>query len=117
MKIYDLTGALIFEGTDLREADLRGADLRGADLEGADLRGANLEGANLGEKDILVYIEHPSYPLTFLTNSVQAGCQIHSPQEWLEMTRDGIYEMDKDKAIHFYPTLVRLIKAIYPELA
>lgn len=51
-KIFNTSGELIFEGTDLFGADLAGADLRGADLSNvdlcdADLRLADLCGANL----------------------------------------------------------------------
>ena len=47
MKIKNLRGDIIFDGTDLREADLQGANLRVADLQGVNLQGANLQGANL----------------------------------------------------------------------
>jgi len=47
MKIYSLSGKLLFEGANLRGADLRDAYLKNTYLEVANLEGANLEGANL----------------------------------------------------------------------
>ena len=69
MKLQNLKGSVLFEGTflnlkrcveaaisagaDLRGADLAGADLRRADLAGADLRGADLRGADLAGADLI----------------------------------------------------------------
>ena len=47
-----VTGIVIMELADLRDADLRGADLSGADLRGADLRDADLRDADLRDADL-----------------------------------------------------------------
>ena len=112
---------------DLREANLSRADLREADLRGADLRGANLRGADLGEADlrgadlrealhdlkILATINGLEYPIVFIDNLIQVGCQKHSKSEWLNFIDSDIEKMDGSKALLFYPTLVVLINHIY----
>ena len=105
-------------GADLRGANLRGANLRGANLRGANLYGANLREANLYEANLYeanlpelsVSIQAgEEYWLFISPEYVVAGCQKHTAQEWREMTKKQITDMDGEKAVNFYPRLLDLL--------
>ncbi|HIE4893420.1 TPA: pentapeptide repeat-containing protein [Yersinia enterocolitica] len=118
----DLRGADLC-GADLRDADLRGADLCdadlcGADLCGADLRDANLRGADLRGADLCgaKYPDHTyiitGYPYFLQISNgetIRAGCQSHTAEEWRKFSKREIADMDGKTALKFYPRLLDII--------
>ena len=89
-------------------ANLSGADLRGADLSGANLSGADLYGANLPDHTNIIMGEE--YFVSIANGeSVRAGCQIHSIEDWRKFTKAQIADMDGRRALRFYPRLLDLI--------
>lgn len=126
----DLTYADL-RGANLRNADLRNAtifraDLRYADLYSADLRNANLQSVFLhGTKfwNAIIINTYFSEPVTVISNgepyylflskqNVTVRCQTHTEAEWRSMSRgqiEEIEEMDRKKALDFYPRLLDLL--------
>lgn len=107
-----------FRAADLRNADLScadlcNADLTGADLIGADLRGANLidaivDNAKLPEKTFIIKGE--KYFVSICNGeSVRAGCQCHTIEEWRNFSENEIARMDGKRALDFYPRLLEII--------
>ena len=93
---------------DLRDADLGGANLGGANLRGADLRDANLGGANLPDRTYVIMGE--KYYLQISNGeSVRAGCQNHTVEEWRKFSKRDIANMDGKTALKFYPRLLDII--------
>ena len=103
----DLHGANLYRA-DLHGANLYRANLRGASLRGADLHGANLRGASLPELSVSIQAGE-EYWLFISPEYVVAGCQKHTAQEWREMTKKQIADMDGEKAVNFYPRLLDLL--------
>ncbi|MGE4817044.1 pentapeptide repeat-containing protein [Yersinia enterocolitica] len=108
----DLRGANLrganLRGANLRGADLRGANLRGANLRGADLRGANLRGANLPDRTYVIMGE--KYYLQISNGeTIRAGCQNHTADEWRKFSKRDIANMDGKTALKFYPRLLDII--------
>ncbi|WP_145524388.1 pentapeptide repeat-containing protein [Yersinia rohdei] len=103
----DLSGADL-SGADLCGADLCGADLCGANLSYADLSDANLRGANLPDRTYVIMGE--KYYLQISNGeSVRAGCQNHTADEWRKFSKRDIANMDGKTAIKFYPRLLDII--------
>ncbi|MDN0096215.1 pentapeptide repeat-containing protein [Yersinia rohdei] len=120
-------------GANLSDANLRGANLRGANLSDANLRGANLSDANLSDANLsganlsyanLSYANLSGANLPDRTyvimgekyylqisngESVRAGCQNHTADEWRKFSKRDIANMDGKTAIKFYPRLLDII--------
>lgn len=92
---------------DLSGADLRDANLSGANLSGADLRDADLRGADLPEKTFIIY--GYKYFIFIHKNQLRAGCQVHDSATWRDLKLEQIEGMDGQKAVEFYPTLIKLL--------
>ncbi|CQI88944.1 pentapeptide repeat-containing protein [Yersinia rohdei] len=105
-------------GADLRDADLRDADLRDANLCDANLGGANLRDANLSDAN-LSYANLPDRTYVIMGEkyylqisngeSVRAGCQNHTAEEWRKFSKRDIANMDGKTALKFYPRLLDII--------
>jgi Pentapeptide repeats (8 copies) len=104
---------------DLRLADLRGANLEKADLRLADLRGADLYWTNLQRADLedsipplkrLKSIFGFEYPIAIIDDVIEVGCQRHDYEEWKSFTQEEIYKMGGNKAIEFYPKLLKILE-------
>ncbi|MGT3185618.1 pentapeptide repeat-containing protein [Yersinia enterocolitica] len=108
----DLRGADL-RGADLRGADLRGADLRGADLSDANLRGASLRGADLSDANLpdrtYVIMGEKYYLQISNGETIRAGCQNHTADEWRKFSKRDIANMDGNTALKFYPRLLDII--------
>ncbi|MGE4692010.1 pentapeptide repeat-containing protein [Yersinia enterocolitica] len=103
----DLCGADLC-GANLRDADLCGANLYGADLCGANLRDADLCGANLPDRTYVIMGE--KYYLQISNGeTIRAGCQNHTAEEWRKFSKRDIANMDGKTALKFYPRLLDII--------
>jgi uncharacterized protein YjbI with pentapeptide repeats len=98
----------------LRGADLREADLRRASLSRADLRRADLSRVK-HSLDVLKNINGLEWDIVLKNDLVRVGCQEHSLSKWLEFSEEEIEEMDTDKAVGFYSTLMINLQYAYKE--
>ncbi|HHH1595514.1 TPA: pentapeptide repeat-containing protein [Yersinia enterocolitica] len=103
----DLCGANL-RGADLRGADLRNADLCGADLRDADLRGADLRGAKYPDHTYII-TGYPYFLQISNGETIRAGCQSHTAEEWRKFSKREIADMDGKTALKFYPRLLDII--------
>lgn len=115
LEFADLRGADL-ERANLRGASLWGADLRGASLEYADLEFANLWGANLwgadlwgaslrgayGVNDYIKCIQVETYPITYTSEIMQIGCELHPIGDWRKFDDERILRMDGKAALKFW---------------
>ncbi|WP_338629403.1 pentapeptide repeat-containing protein [Yersinia enterocolitica] len=107
LRCANLSGADL-SGADLSGADLSGADLSGANLRCADLSGANLSGANLPDRTYVIMGE--KYYLQISNGeTIRAGCQNHTADEWRKFSKRDIANMDGKTALKFYPRLLDII--------
>ncbi|WP_145598652.1 pentapeptide repeat-containing protein [Yersinia alsatica] len=84
----------------LRDANLRDANLCGADLRGANLRDANLCGADLPDRTYIIMGD--KYFLQISNgDTVRAGCQSHTAEEWRKFSKREIADMDGKTALKF----------------
>ncbi|CND49400.1 pentapeptide repeat-containing protein [Yersinia pseudotuberculosis] len=108
----NLSGANL-RGANLRGANLSGANLRGANLRGADLSGANLRGADLRDADLpdrtYVIMGEKYYLQISNGETIRAGCQSHTAEEWRKFSKREIADMDGKTALKFYPRLLDII--------
>ena len=108
----NLFGANLF-GANLREANLFGADLREANLRGANLFGADLFGAKAEiNGHSVLQINGLAYPILITDTHLRAGCQNHTFAAWRTMTPSQIADMDGQKVLDFYPTLISIIDSL-----
>ena len=103
------------EGANLRGVDLGGVDLRGAHLEGARLRCANLRYANLwgcagNRREVRSMFISEIYPITYTSEYLQIGCELHKISEWWSFDNVRIKEMDGKEALDFWAENKELIK-------
>jgi predicted house-cleaning noncanonical NTP pyrophosphatase (MazG superfamily) len=50
--------------------------------------------------------------VTITSKHLRAGCEIHTFDEWKNKTEEEITEMDGNKALEFYPKLLKIIELI-----
>ena len=103
------------EGADLEGANLRNANLINANLEGADLGGANLINANLrgcsgNRNQIRSIFVSDAYPITYTSEILQIGCELHKISEWWSFDNDRIEQMDGKAALDFWTENKEFIK-------
>ena len=79
-----------------------------ADLYGANLSDANLRDANLPDR---TYVSMGQKYYLQISNgeSVRAGCQNHTAEEWRKFSKRDIANMDCKTALKFYPHLLDFI--------
>jgi uncharacterized protein YjbI with pentapeptide repeats len=110
----NLNGAYLSDA-DLRDANLNGAylngaNLRGANLNGADLRGANLRGASGNRLEIKSLFISDDYPITYTSDVLQIGCELHDIAEWWGFDDKRIVDMDGKQALKFWRKYKGFIK-------
>ena len=109
LRYANLRGADLY-GANLRGADLYGANLRGANLRGADLRGANLNGASGNRLEIKSLFISDDYPITYTSDVLQIGCELHDIAEWWGFDDKRIVDMDGKQALKFWRKYKGFIK-------
>ena len=103
----NLNGAEL-NSANLNNAQMNYANLNNAELNNAELNGAQLYGAQINSVFACIPSGEPYY--IFISGQVVvAGCQSHSPEAWKNFTECEIKNMDGDKALDFYPRLLKLI--------
>ena len=51
-----------------------------------------------------------AYNVTIYAGLAQVGCKLYTLEEWLKFSEDAIRKMDGDKAVTFYPKLVKILE-------
>ncbi len=119
LRFANLQGANL-QGAYLRGADLQGADLRFAKLHDADLQDAKLHGVNLrfadlwrcagNRREVKSMFISEIYPITYTSEYLQIGCELHKISEWWSFDDDRIRRMDCQKALDFWAENKEFIK-------
>ena len=102
----DLSG-LDLSGLDLSNSDLSHSDLSDSDLRDSDFRDANLTSTSLPDSSWVILGE--PYFIFIHDGFLRAGCECHGIDSWRRFSVNDILEMGGEKAVSFYPRLLKII--------
>ena len=94
-------------GLDLSGLDLSNSDLSHSDLRDSDLRDANLTSTSLPDSSWVILGE--PYFIFIRDGFLRAGCECHGIDSWRRFSVNDILEMGGEKAVSFYPRLLKII--------
>ena len=112
-------------GANLRDANLQNSNLQGVNLQGANLWGTNLQGVNLSgailrgakmwgcagnRREIKSIFISEIYPITYTSEYLQIGCELHKISEWWSFDDGRIEQMEGDEALDFWSENKEFIK-------